>query len=234
MEEKQRVEDVRRTVGEELARKGLELGAIRLSVQEPFLWASGYRMPIYNDNRTFLQDPQARQLIASGFSQILEILSCDPDWIAGTATAGIPHAATLADLMRLPLCYVRSTSKGHGLGQTIEGLGRKERFQQEVVILVEDLISTGGSSLRAVGALQSAGAQVPYCLAVFSYDLTKAAEGFRSLENSCIPVPLLKYGALIALAREEGYISGEEAESLSQWREDPFGWGEARGFPRKE
>ncbi len=230
----EQLSELRSDIGAELARRGLELGAIRLNTKDPFQWASGYRMPIYNDNRTYLQDPHARNQIALGFSQILDILSCEPNWIAGTATAGIPHATTLADLRKLPLCYVRGSAKGHGLQQAIEGLGRADSFQQDTVVLIEDLISTGGSSLRAVEALRSAGAQVPCCLSVFSYGLDAAEEAFGALEEPCRAIPILLYEDLIALAADLGYIDGEDAEALGEWRKDPFGWGEKRGFPRNQ
>ena len=229
-----KISEIRNGIGLDLARRGLELGAIRLSVHEPFQWASGYRMPIYNDNRTYLQDPQSRKLIALGFSQILEALDCRPVWIAGTSTAGIPHAATLADLLELPLCYVRGSSKDHGLGRAVEGLGREKSFQQNTVVLIEDLISTGGSSVAAVRTLQENGAKVPFCLAIFSYGLSRSLEVFAQLEDPCMPVPLLQYDDLISLAVDLGYIDREDAEALNQWRLDPFGWGEVRGFPRRK
>ncbi len=229
-----KISEIRNDIGLELARRGLELGAIRLSVQQPFRWASGYRMPIYNDNRTYLQDPQSRKLIALGFSRILEVLECRPVWIAGTSTAGIPHATTLADMLELPLCYVRGSSKDHGLGRAVEGLGREKSFQQDTAVLIEDLISTGGSSVAAVRTLQENGAKVPYCLAIFSYGLSRSRQVFGELEEPCVPIPLLLYDDLVSLAGDLGYIDHEDAEALSQWRSDPFGWGEARGFRRQK
>ena len=132
----------------DLARKALELGAIGLSPEKPFCWASGYYMPIYNDNRSFLGDYQARRMIAMAFSEILGKLGFDPDNIAGTSTAGIPHATTLGDLLQKPVTYIRSSSKDHGLQHQIEGLGPKAGYEGTKVVLIEDLISTGMSALR--------------------------------------------------------------------------------------
>ena len=109
---------------EQIAKKALEMGAIRLSPQKPFCWASGYYMPIYNDNRTLLGDSGTRKMIASAFSEILSSIGFDPDNIAGTSTAGIPHATTLSDMLNKPLTYIRSSGKDHGLKNQIEGLGR--------------------------------------------------------------------------------------------------------------
>ncbi len=233
MEYEKKLEEIRSVLGKELCLRGLELGAIRLNTKKPFLWASGYRMPIYNDNRTFLRDPQSRKKIAAAFEAILNILNISPQWIAGTATAGIPHAATLADAMALPMCYVRSGSKDHGLQKAVEGLGREGSFQQDQVVLIEDLISTGGSSIRAVEALRDAGAQVPCCLAIFSYGLDKAEDAFSQLDPPCRVIPIILYGDLIALAVELGYIEPQEEHALRAWRADPFGWGEAHGFPKE-
>lgn len=115
---------------EDIARKALEMGAIRLSPEKPFCWASGYYMPIYNDNRTLLGDYETRKMIALSFKEILDDLGFDPDNIAGTSTAGIPHATTLADLLKKPVSYIRSSSKDHGLQNQIEGLGRAKGYEK--------------------------------------------------------------------------------------------------------
>jgi len=226
------IKSIQEQIGTQVAQIALKMGAIRLQHQVPFRWASGYYMPIYNDNRTLLQAPDARTLIAEGFSLLLKSAEFSPDWIAGTATAGIPHATTLADRLRLPLCYVRGTSKTHGMMNAVEGLGRRDEFNGESVLLIEDLISTGGSSIRAVSTLTQLGAEVPYCFSIFTYGLQRSVDAFMSLEEPCTPVSLLTYERMIRTARTLNYIDDEAFESLQDWRSDPFGWGEKRGFQR--
>jgi len=214
-----------------LAKEALQLGAIRLRPEDPFFWASGYRMPIYNDNRQLLALPKARALVAEAFSEMLKALDFDPDNIAGTATAGIPHATTLADRLGKPLSYVRSSGKDHGLHQQIEGLGPSGSYEGAKVLLIEDLISTGGSSIKAVEAIVSAGGVCPYTLAIFTYGLQASIDAFTSLEPACASHTILEYDRMVATALEIGYVDEGGAELLSEWRGDPFGWGEKHGFP---
>ena len=224
--------EVQKEYGKKLAEKAFSLGAIKLSHEQPFQWASGYRMPIYNDNRQFLRDPSARRLIADGFAAVLEVLEVQPDWLAGTATAGIPHATTLADALKLPLAYVRSSGKDHGMKNQIEGLPHNSGFQGASVVVIEDLISTGGSSIEAVEAVVEAGATVPLCLAIFTYGLAAADENFASLQKPCKAVTLLTYDDMLTEAIQTGYIQAAAGETLSEWRRDPFAWGANHGFPR--
>ncbi len=219
--------------GSLLAKGALELGAIRLSPADPFTWASGYRMPIYNDNRQFLAVPKYRALIRDAFADMLSSLEFNPDNIAGTATAGIPHATSLADMLYKPLSYVRSSSKDHGLGQQIEGLGRNGSYEGKKVLLIEDLISTGSSSLKAVEAVRAADGDCTLCLAIFTYGLSAAEEGFAALTPECSFHTILSYDVMVKTAEEIGYISSSDADALHEWRIDPFGWGEKRGFPRE-
>ena len=214
-----------------LAKQALQLGAIRLRPEDPFTWASGFRMPIYNDNRQLLALPKARSLVAEAFSAMLKELDFDPDNIAGTATAGIPHATTLADRLSKPLSYVRSSGKDHGLHQQIEGLGPSGKYGGAKVLLIEDLISTGGSSIKAVEAIVSAGGVCPYTLAIFTYGLQASIEAFASLDPSCTSHTILEYDSMVATALESGYVDESGAALLSEWRENPFGWGEKHGFP---
>ncbi len=213
-----------------LAKEALQLGAIRLRPEDPFTWASGYRMPIYNDNRQLLALPKARALVAEAFFEMLQTLGFDPDNIAGTATAGIPHATTLADRMEKPLSYVRSSGKDHGLHQQIEGLGPSGRYEGAKVLLIEDLISTGGSSIKAVEAIVSAGGVCPYTLAIFTYGLQASIDAFASLKSACTPYTILEYDSMVATALAIGYVDKGGAELLNEWRTDPFGWGEKHGF----
>ncbi|MBR1938891.1 MAG: orotate phosphoribosyltransferase [Spirochaetales bacterium] len=228
------IEEITSYYGPQLAKGAFELGAIRLSPNDPFTWASGYRMPIYNDNRQFLAKSNYRALICDAFSDMLTSLGFDPANIAGTATAGIPHATTLADRLHKPLSYVRSSSKDHGLGHQIEGLGKDGSYHGEKVVLIEDLISTGKSSLAAVEAIQKANGDVPYCLAIFTYGLSAAEEAFNKVEPSCKAFTILSYDVMIKTAVEVGYVSDKEADELREWRKDPFGWGNARGFMKVE
>ncbi len=217
--------------GPGIARKALDMEAIRLSPSDPFQWASGYRMPIYNDNRRLLADPEARALVANGFRALLEVLPLEFDNIAGTATAGIPHATSLADRMGKPLSYVRSSGKDHGLKNLIEGLGADGSYHGRKVVLIEDLISTGGSSIKAVQAVREAGGDIAWCLAIFTYGLQASVEAFSALDPPCEVVTLLDYDMMVATAQETGYVDETGAALLREWRMDPFGWGAAHGFP---
>ncbi|MCF7934220.1 MAG: orotate phosphoribosyltransferase [Spirochaetia bacterium] len=228
------IRQIQNETGVELARKAFEIGALRLNTSDPFQWASGYRMPIYNDNRQLLQDAEVRSMIARGFADLMKAMGISPDGIAGTATAGIPHATTLADLLGLPLTYVRSSSKGHGLKNMIEGLGPDKDYEGRTILLIEDLISTGGSSIKAVEAIREANGRVPACLAIFTYGLQAADENFSSLQPSCTPVTILTYDLMIEAATAAGYIDQNGAAALQQWRRDPFGWGASQGFPKVE
>lgn len=227
----------------EIAKAGLEIGAIKLRPDDPFTWASGYRMPIYNDNRMFLFYPKYRALITEGFHYVVSLEHMRPDVIAGTSTAGIPHATSLANKMHLPMIYIRDAPKDHGLQNQIEGLDADKDLTDMWVVLLEDLISTGGSSVKAVQAVRNASGNIEHCLSIFNYDLEKAAKMFtgeepydektgKKLVTPCDVRSLLTYGVLIDVARETSYINEAQANMLAEWRADPFGWGEKRGFQR--
>ncbi len=222
--------EIQQEFGREIAKKAFKMEAIKLSPQDPFRWASGYRMPIYNDNRRLLADSEARSLIARGFKEILDTIDTDFSIIAGTSTAGIPHATTLSDLLQLPLIYVRSSGKDHGLKNQIEGIGPSLTLQGKQVLLIEDLISTGGSSIAAVSALREEGALVPYCLSIFTYQLGASKEAFDSLKPTCTSISLLDYESMLATAHEAGYLDENDMSLLVEWRMDPFGWGKKNNF----
>lgn len=227
--------EIKAFYGPKLAKAALSLGAIRLRPNDPFTWASGYRMPIYNDNRQLLAVPEYRALICSAFADMMEALKLtDVDNIAGTSTAGIPHATTLADRLQKPLSYVRSSAKDHGMGNQIEGLGGDGTYGGKKVLLIEDLISTGSSSIKAVEAIRAAKGECGTCLAIFSYGLQKAADAFAALEPVCACHTILEYDTMIRTAIETGYVKAEDEESLRQWRSSPFTWGEEHGFPKKD
>jgi orotate phosphoribosyltransferase len=232
--------------GTEIAKKALEIKAIKLRPEDPFTWASGFRMPIYNDNRMFLFYPQCREVITSGFETLLGEEAIQ--WgikgpvIAGTSTAGIPHATALANNLNLPLIYVRDKPKDHGLRNQIEGIDAESDLQSRKVVLIEDLISTGGSSAKAVQGIRDANGECNYCFSIFNYGLDKAQEMFlgkepydkegNKLQTPCKVRSLLTYDTLLEVAKEVGYIDGPKAKMLAEWREDPFGWGEKHGFPK--
>ncbi len=229
----QKMQEITHYYGPKLAEMALQMGAIRLNPDNPFQWASGYRMPIYNDNRQFLASAPARRMICDAFSAMVEAVCFDPQNIAGTATAGIPHATTLADSLQLPLSYVRSAGKDHGLHQQIEGLGTGGTYAGQRVLLIEDLVSTGGSSIKAVQAIVAADGQCPHCFAIFTYGLQAATDAFASLQPHCDVHTILDYDIMVATALQTGYVQEQGAELLRRWREDPFGWGEAHGFPKQ-
>ena len=204
-----------------VASRLLSIGAVTLAPDDPFTWASGLRAPIYCDNRLTMSYPPVRQALTEGFMTRLHEHGLRPEAIVGTATAGIPHAAWLADRLDLPMAYVRSAPKGHGRGNRIEG--RVEKGQR--VVVVEDLISTGGSSLSVVEALREAGVEVEALLAIFSYGLPGTAERFA---EAGVPFhTLTDFDALAAAAEDEGRISAAAAESLQAWRRAPQAWSEA-------
>jgi len=219
-------------LGRKIAEQGLRIGAIKLNPEDPFQWASGYRMPIYNDNRMFLFFPEIRRTIAQGLADIIKRETIAPEVVAGTATAGIPHGALLADLLGLPYIYIRDKPKAHGLRNRIEGLDADSDLSGRRVVVIEDLISTGGSSARAVEAVREAKGAANWCLSIFSYGLEKATEEFGALDPPCAFASLLTFPILLDVARTGGFLSGDQIMLLEEWRKDPFGWGEMHGFPK--
>lgn len=309
----------------QIAREGLDIGAIKLSPKKPFLWASGFYMPIYNDNRMFLGKFEHRMMVAGGFVNLIHSEKIPYDYIAGTSTAGIAPAASVANLLgvpliiiedgkpyvfeqpftvevdgdfdgiastcpwaipfgvsvanekKLPFMYVRQSKKEHGLKQQIEGIpvkGQKvllldyhrndsylenavtaleekgikveEIISKDVsgivkpcniegkqVPVIEDLISTGGSSAKTVQDVRDAGAISNHCLSIFNYGLDKAAQAFAALDPKCYTHSQLIYGILMEVIVELGKFSEEQITVLKKWRPDPFNWGEKHGFPRE-
>ncbi|AYC29187.1 orotate phosphoribosyltransferase [Paenisporosarcina cavernae] len=196
---------------ETIARALLDVQAVELRPQDPFTWASGIKSPIYCDNRLTMSYPATRKEIASAMAEVISSYFSEVEVLAGTATAGIPHAAWVSDKMELPMVYVRSSAKKHGRGNQIEG--RLVPGQKAVVI--EDLISTGGSSIEAVRALQEAGCEVLGVVSIFSYGLDRAEEAFQELG---IPsISLTDFETLSKEAIVSGAISSEDAEPLKEW-----------------
>ena len=193
----------------------LEIGAVSLRANEPFTWSSGIKSPIYCDNRLTLSHPKVRSEIADGLTELIRAHFPEVEAIAGTATAGIPHAAWVSERLNMPMCYVRSKAKGHGKGKQIEG--KVEKGQK--IVVVEDLISTGGSSLTAVRALREEGCSVLGVVAIFTYGLQASRETFSS--NEVAAYALTDYDALIEAALEKGAITEKEIAKLKLWRENP-------------
>ena len=206
------------TIAESIARIALEIGAIRIDVQRPFTWASGYKMPIYNDNRLLLGNAQNRALVTKGFQDLLKKITTEVEVIAGTATAGIPHATTLADRLQVPLVYVRSTAKSHGMGNKIEGILKKN----QKVLVIEDLISTGGSAVNAVTTIREAGGTVDHCFSIFSYGFPESLEKFKSA--FCQVHSILDFSELLKVAQSTQDIASNDIQTLQSWQESPFKW----------
>ena len=203
----------------EIATHLLEIGAVSLQPQEPFTWSSGLKSPIYCDNRLTLAYPNVRSKIADGLTALIREHFSDVEAIAGTATAGIPHAAWASERLALPMCYVRNQAKGHGKGKQIEG--KAEKGQK--IVVVEDLISTGGSSLNAVRALKEAGCNVLGVVAIFTYGLEKGKQAFA--ENNVDVYTLTDYDTLIETAVELGVVTEQDIATLREWRRNPEKWG---------
>ena len=201
-----------------IAEKLLEINAVALRPKDPFTWTSGLKSPIYCDNRLTLSYPEVRREIAKGLQNLILENFPAAEVIAGTATAGIPHAAWVSELLDLPMCYVRSKAKGHGKGNQIEG---KVEHAQKVVV-VEDLISTGGSVITAVQALREAGCEVLGVVSIFTYGLEKGSQLLYEAEINSFS--LTDFPTLIDVAISKGYVSSEDQESLLMWRKDPSSW----------
>jgi orotate phosphoribosyltransferase len=197
----------------------LQIKAIKLQPSNPFTWASGWKSPIYCDNRKTLSFPEVRTYIRDYFAAIIQDLYPDAQVIAGVATGAIAHGVLVAERLNFPFIYVRSEAKSHGLGNQIEGMYEKGQR----VVVVEDLISTGGSSLNAVRTLRDAGCKVSGMVAIFTYEFKKAAESFEA--ENCRLITLSNYSSLIQSAVDAGYIGKEEIETLNQWRINPSTWG---------
>jgi len=194
----------------------LRIDAVLLRPQQPFTWTSGLKSPIYCDNRLTIS---YRDLIAEGFASVIRERYPDVQVIAGIATGGIPHGAFAAQKLNLPMIYVRDKAKGHGKENVIEGVLRPG----QKVVLIEDLFSTGGSSIKAAQAVREAGAEVMAVLAIFSYEFDRAAAAFR--EAGFEASSLSGYSALIEVALAEGKIRPEDIKLLQAWRGDPSRYG---------
>jgi orotate phosphoribosyltransferase len=197
----------------------LKSDAVQLQPTSPFTWASGWKSPIYCDNRKTLAFPEARSYIKKAFSEIIREKFLHFDVIAGVATGAIAQGAMVADDLEKPFCYIRSAPKDHGLANLIEG---NLKAGQKVVV-IEDLISTGGSSIKAVEAVRNAGAVVEGMVAIFTYGFPSTVESFKKANIACYT--LCDYNVLIDLALKLGIIKNEQLDILKKWREAPEKWG---------
>ncbi|HAL96042.1 MAG: orotate phosphoribosyltransferase [Chitinophagaceae bacterium] len=201
-----------------IAEKLLQVKAVQLNPSQPYTWASGWKSPIYCDNRKVLSFPYIRDFIKSELCNVIFEQFENTELLAGVATAGIPWGAMAADQLKLPFIYVRPKPKEHGLGNQIEG----ECKEGQKVLVIEDLVSTGKSSLQAVDALQSKGLEVIGMVSIFNYGFNQAKEQF---EQRKLPyISLTDYPTLIQLALRDGLIGQSESELLEQWRKDPANW----------
>ncbi len=198
----------------------LQIKAIKLQPEQPFTWASGWKSPIYCDNRVTLSHPTIRTYIRQKLTQMIQEEFGSVGCIAGVATAGIPQGALVAQELGLPFIYVRSKPKDHGTGSLIEG----EIMPGQRVVVIEDLISTGKSSLQAVDALRAAGYDVAGLAAIFSYGFDQAADNFK--QAKCKFLSLSNYNALLKYAEEHNYISAAHVDVLKKWRIAPSTWGQ--------
>lgn len=206
------------SIATEFAARLLEVKAVKVQPDEPFTWASGWRSPFYCDNRKTLSYPKLRSFVKDNLAKLVKDYFSEADAVAGVATGAIAQGALVADMLGLPFCYVRSKAKDHGMGNLIEGTlpeGSK-------VVVVEDLISTGGSSLKAVEALRAAGFEVVGMVAAYTYGFPIAEQAFQNAGVRLLT--LTNYEAVVSAAIKCGYITASQLPALNEWRKDPANW----------
>ncbi|OKL41659.1 orotate phosphoribosyltransferase [Pontibacter flavimaris] len=207
------------TTAHQVASFLLETEAVKLRPEQPFKWSSGWNSPIYCDNRVTLSFPYIRSYIKQQLAELVKQQYPNAEAIAGVATAGIAQGALVAEQLEMPFLYVRPEPKKHGMGNQIEG----RLLEGQKVVLIEDLISTGGSSLKAAEAVRAAGAEVVGMAAIFTYGFAVSEENFR---KAGIPLHCLSnYNALVEAAAEQGYIQKSAMDTLAEWRQSPQTWG---------
>ncbi|MCK4531261.1 MAG: orotate phosphoribosyltransferase [Candidatus Aenigmarchaeota archaeon] len=211
-------------IAKEIANILLDVRAITLSPSKPYRFVSGIFSPIYCDNRLLMSYPEKRKKIIDYFVEVIRERNLDFDVVAGIASSGIPHAAWIAERLGKPMIYIRKKTKEHGKENLIEG--KLEKGQK--VVIVEDLISTGSSSVNGVEAVRDQGGIVENCLAIFTYEMEKAKENFRNAR--CELIPLSDFTTLIEVASERNYIKPEERLKTLEWNKDPQNWGKNMGF----
>ncbi len=197
----------------------LNVKAVALKTEPPFKWASGILSPIYTDNRILMSCPKERAIIINSFLEKIKKEKLDFYGFAGTATAGIPWAAWIAQKLKRPMVYVRSSEKDHGKGNLIEGIAEKGKKY----VVVEDLISTGGSSINTINAIRQSGGVVEHCISIFTYELEKSKNNFK--EANVKLLALTNFTNLVNLAKEKNYITTEQLDSIMAWKKEPESWG---------
>lgn len=203
---------------QEIAKILLDIGAVTLRPEQPFTWASGIQSPIYCDNRLLMSYPEARREIREAFVQNIKEKAPDPELIAGVATGAIPHAAWVADRLQKPMVYIRAAAKGHGKENKVEG---KVKPGAKAVV-IEDLVSTGGSSCEAIEALREAGAKVTHCFAIFTYGFEEAQKKFDAIE--CTLTTLTDFPTLLQVAKEARILKSNQVDLLQKFTKDPWHW----------
>jgi len=206
-------------VEETFAQRLLDIEAVKLRPAQPFVWASGWHSPIYCDNRKTLSYPDLRTSVKEALASLIRSYFPETEVVAGVATGAIPQGALVSDVLNLPFLYVRSKPKDHGMTNLIEG----DLKAGQKVVVVEDLISTGGSSLKAVEALRQAGAEVVGMVASFTYGFPVAAQAFA--DAGVTLYTLSNYEAVLSVALRTGYVQEEQLPVLREWRKDPTNWG---------
>jgi len=204
----------------------LRIGAVIVRPNRPFRYASGILSPIYTDNRLLMSYPKERRAVIRAMAELMHKKGITADLIAGTATAGIPHAAWLSELLDKPMVYVRAKEKTHGKESAIEGIVK----QGQLAVTVEDLISTGGSALNTIQTLRNAGCSADNCLAIFTYEMKKAKDNFKNFNVDLHA--LTRFSVLMNVAEEKGYIKEEERIIALEWNKEPELWAKKFGFER--
>lgn len=214
------------TNAKEIAKLLLEKKAVKLNTKEPFTYASGIRSPIYCDNRQMIAYPQERETIVDAFIDVVKKM--DYDVIAGTSTAGIPWASWIAKKLNKPMAYIRGGKKDHGAGKQIEGAD----VNCKRIVIIEDLVSTGGSSFSAVEAARDKGGEVVAMVAIFTYEMEKAKKKFE--EGKCNAIYLSNFSTLVEAAKDLDYISADDLKIALEWNKAPAEWGLKHGFPNAQ
>ncbi len=205
-------------ISQEIAHLLLDIGAVVLRPDQPFTWASGIQSPIYCDNRLLMSHPEARRKVREAFIQLFKEKAPDCELVAGVATGAIPHAAWVSERLNKPMVYIRDAAKEHGKQNLVEGkvaAGAK-------AVVIEDLVSTGGSSVAAVEALRNAGAKVEHCFAIFSYGFPEALKKFAAIQ--CALTPLTDFTTLLQIAKESRIIKADQESLLKKFAADPWHW----------
>jgi len=205
---------------EKIAEMLLNIEAVKLSPSKPFTWASGWKSPIYCDNRKALSYPEVRDYVRDAYVRVIKKEFPDTEVIAGVATGAIAQAALVAQALNLPMVYVRSAAKAHGMTNLVEGVVKAG----QKVVVIEDLISTGGSSLKAVQALRETGCEVLGLVAIFSYNFDVASQSFE--QEKCKLLTLSDYQTLNQIGLQKGFITENDLDNLKKWRENPNTWGQ--------